>query len=370
MVGGKTAVDGGRAKIGEASAGTEARAPKTMRKPTTAASPATAPAEYWPGGGPQSVPEALAPPPLPHSPASLPLGPSAAAAASAAASAGDAMVLPRATRSCQEPGRSLGSSGAPQPESASASPPAPPARRLGATKPRSRPSAVVARRAGGTPVSVAAGLPAAAARVSAELEVPRERGDAAVGGKGGRSRVLARPRPRPGFSGSVPAASPRRCSVQADACKRLHGPGARLGCRLQAAARTLCFPKGWLGLSEPGRRLPFFRVPATLLCGAGRRHPRSSCCSRVRPPRSAFGRAGAASPSPLAGAASPPPPRSAWRKCRRPGSASNLSPVAQRGGRSGAGRPAGPSRGPGGSGPAAGARGRLGEPAGGAGEEP
>jgi hypothetical protein len=300
------------------------------------------------------------------------LGPSAAAAASAAASAGDAMVLPRATRSCQEPGRSLGSSGAPQPGSASASPPAPPARRLGATKPRSRLSAVVARRAGGAPESVAAGLPAAAARVSAELEVPRERGDAAVGGNGGRSRVLERPRPRPGFSGSVPAASPRRCGVQAGARKRLHGPGARLGCRLQAAARTLCFPTGWLGLSEPGRRLPFFRVPATLLCGAGRRHPRSSCCSRVRaPPKVRVRPCGRRLALPA-------------RRCSVSAAAERLAQVlspglgfqlesssaAGRAQRGGAGRPAGPSRGPGGSGPGAGARGRLGEPAGGAGEEP
>ncbi|XP_036057468.1 translation initiation factor IF-2-like [Onychomys torridus] len=93
---------------------------------------------------------------------------------------------------------------------------------------------------------------------------------------------------------------------------------------------------------------------ATLLCRAGRLHPLSSCCSGCgRPPWSAFGRAGAASPSPLAGAASSQPPRCAWRKCRRRCSASNLSPVAQRGGPNGAGRGAPQARatGPGGAGP-------------------
>lgn len=156
------------------------------------------------------------------------------------------------------------------------------------------------------------------------------------------------------------------------------GPGAPPPIRPARAGRT-----GARAAAPPGpsaRAQP--RAP-TLLSRAGRRRRRasSSCCSgRGRPPRSAFGRAGSASPASLALAAPPPPPPPppsppppppcARRECSRPASASNLGRVAQRGGRAGRGaggrgRPGGQASaaGPGGAGPGAGARGRLGEPA-------
>ncbi|KAM5285707.1 uncharacterized protein RBU33_000867 [Hipposideros larvatus] len=218
------------------------------------------------------------------------------------------MVLPRATRSLLAPGRSRGRSDVPQPGSAPASPLRSRARPPGTAAPRSRPSAVVARQASGAPGSVAAGLPAAAARRPGREPTATQR-------PSGRARRWAEAQAEGG--GGSPGAPPPIRPARA----------RRAGARATAPPGPCAQPPAPTLLSRAGRGPRLRRASSS---------SSSCCCSRRRRlPRSVPCRAGAASPS---GAAPPPCAR---RECSRRGSASNLGRVAQRGGagRGRAGRP-------------------------------
>ncbi|XP_032351386.1 translation initiation factor IF-2-like [Camelus ferus] len=186
------------------------------------------------------------------------------------------MVLPQATRSRLEPGRSRGSLGAPQPGSAPASPPVR-ARPPGTAAPNSWPSAVVARRAGERRAGERGcrALRRCRTRKCRAGGARSERRRGGGGGEGAGPGVLARPRPRPGSRGEPRPrahgnAAPERACLS---CPAAPAPSRGAGCRRRRPGRSASHPGERAREPEPAAasaNLPARRRGGARGGGAGR----------------------------------------------------------------------------------------------------